>query len=112
MERTMNWKGFALILGVILFIFLTLHIMMKGDLHRKTDKEKELRIVLAKLEEENTALIHEQSLVGTQSYIVQSAIRNYSYVNKDDIRFEFNNPEALDAYSDAELRILMAEIGN
>ena len=109
---TMRWKGFALIMAAILIVFLSLHITMKGNIHRKADKENELRIALARLEEENNELLRQLKIVGTEEYIVQSAIRNYSYVNKDDIRFEFSNPEALDQYSEAELRILIDEMSD
>ena len=37
-------------------------------------------------------------------------MENYSYMNKDDIRFEFTNPEALYAYTEEEIRILMDEM--
>ena len=39
-----------------------------------------------------------------------TAIQNYSYVNRDDIRFEYSNPQALDAYTEAEVRILVEEM--
>ena len=42
--------------------------------------------------------------------IVQSAIQNYSYVNKNDIRFEFDNPDALDRYTEEEARRMLAEL--
>ena len=50
--------------------------------------------------------------MGTEEYIMSSAVRDYSYVQKDAIRFEFTNPEVLYAYSEAELQILMDEMNN
>ena len=52
------------------------------------------------------------NVVGTDEYIMSSAVRNYSYVQKDAIRFEFTNPEVLYAYSEEELRILMDEMSD
>jgi len=52
MNRSMNIKGFLVIIGTILIVFFTLHILMQNDLHRKAERETELRNALAKLEEE------------------------------------------------------------
>ena len=41
---------------------------------------------------------------------MSSAIQNYDFMNKNDIRFEYENPEALYAYSEQEIRILMDEM--
>ena len=65
-----------------------------------------------KLEEEFKALNRELNVVGTDEYIMSSAVKDYSYVKKDSIRFEFTNPEALYAYSEAELQILMDEMND
>ena len=110
MNRSMNIKGFLVIVGTILIVFFTLHILMQNDLHRKAEREEELRSALARLEEENNSLLNQMELVGTENYIAYSAIQNFSYVNKDDIRFEYSNPQALDAYTEAEVRILVEEM--
>ena len=67
-------------------------------------------MTLTALEEENRNLTARMNVVGTDDYIVSSAIQNYSFMNKNDIRFEFDNPEALYAYSEEEIRILMDEM--
>ena len=112
MNRSMNIKGFLLLLGVILVIFLPLHILMKSDLHRKHDMEEELNAKRARLEEENQYLTTQLSIIGTDEYIAQSAIQNYSYVSRDDIRFVFTNPEALEAYTEAEIQIMAEEMAD
>ena len=43
---------------------------------------------------------------------MSSAVKDYSYVKKDAIRFEYTNPEALYAYSEDELQILMDEMND
>ena len=112
MQRTMTVKGFVLILALILAVFLSLHLVMKGDLTRKAEEENELRIALSKLQEEEKDLKNQLNIVGSEDYIVSSAMENYSYVKKDDIRFEFSNPEALYTYTEEELRILVDEIAD
>ena len=73
---------------------------------------KEADAALTRLEDENRELTDQLSIVGTKDYIVSSAMENYSYVKKDDIRFEFSNPEALYTYSEEELRILVDEMAD
>ena len=112
MDRTMNLKGFLLILGIMLLVFLVLHSVLRGTLNEKAEEEKLLRVKKTKLEEEFKSLNRQLNVVGTDEYIMSSAVRDYSYVKKDAIRFEFTNPEALYAYSEAELQILMDEMND
>ena len=109
MHRTMPLKGFAAILAAMLIVFLALHLMLKGDLRRKTEEERAIQETLAKLEEENKDLKNRLELAGTDDYIVVSARTDYSFVGKDDIRFEFSNPKALYLYSPEEMQILADE---
>ena len=112
MYRLMNLKGFVLILGIMLVIFLVLHLTMKSAVDDKAEKEKLLRIQKTKLEEEYKDLNNELNVIGTDDYIMSSAVKDYSYVRKDAIRFEYTNPEALYAYSAEELQILMDEMND
>ena len=110
MHRTMSVKGFIVSLLLILAVFLCLHLLMRGDLTRKAEQEEALRLTLAEKQEEEKDLKNQLSIVGTEDYIVSSAMENYSYVRKDDIRFEFSNPEALYTYTEEELKILVDEM--
>ena len=110
MRRTMNMKGFLLLLAAILLAFLALHLILRGSLNSRQAKEAELRASLAKLEEENRDMNNQLSVVGTKDYIVSSAMENFSYISRNDIRFSFSNPEALYAYSEEEIQILMDEM--
>ena len=76
----------------------------------RAEKEKELKVRLTRLEEENKDLTTQLNVVDTDDYIRSSAVRNYSFVQKDAIRFEFTNPDAIYGYSEEELAILMDEI--
>ena len=110
MHRTMSVKGFIVSLLLILAVFLCLHLLMRGDLTRKAEQEEALRLTLAEKQEEEKDLKNQLSIVGTEDYIVSSAMEKYSYVRKDDIRFEFSNPEALYTYTEEELKILVDEM--
>ena len=110
MHRTMPVKGFVLILALMLIVFMTLHLVLRGDVSRKAEQEKALQIALAKLERENKDLKSRMESVGTDDYIAASAMQNYAYVNKDDIRFEFADPMALYAYTKEEQERLAQEL--
>ena len=112
MYKSMNVKGFLLILGVMLLIFIVVHSVLKGNLNEKAEEERLLQIKKTKLEEEFKSLNKQLNVVGTDEYIMSSAVRDYSYVKKDAIRFEFTNPEVLYAYSEEELQILMDEMND
>ena len=112
MYKSMNLKGFLVILGVMLAVFLILHSMLRGTVNEKAEEEKLLRVQKTKLEEEFKRLNKELNVVGTDEYIMSSAVKDYSYVKKDAIRFEFTNPEVLYAYSEEELQILMDEMND
>lgn len=110
MNRTMNLKGFALICGLMLLAFLIVHTVFQKDVNAKKAQENAMRIKLTQLQEAHTNLNAQLNVVGTEDYIVSSAKEQYAYMNKNDIRFEFVNPEALYAYTTEELQVLMDEM--
>lgn len=112
MSRTMTFKGFLLILGIVLIVFLILHSVLKNSANEQRQKQQELRVQLTRLEEENKELLSKLNMAGTDEYIMANAVKKYSYVKKDAIRFEYTNPEAIYAYTDEELQILMDEMNN
>ena len=112
MYRTMNLKGFLLILGIMLIVFLIFHSALRGTVNQKAEEEKILRVKKTKLEEEFKSLNRQLNVIGTDEFIMSSAVKDYSYVRRDAIRFEFTNPEVLYAYSEAELQILMDEMND
>jgi cell division protein FtsB len=110
MYRSMNWRGFVLIISLILIVFLVLHLTMQNTLKAQTEKISSLNASKARQDELRQELERRIEMVGTDDYIARSAIQNYSYVNKNDIRFEFDNPEALNRYTEDEIRILVEEL--
>jgi cell division protein FtsB len=112
MNRTMTFKGFILIIAAVLVVFLILHSILKGNVDEQSRKQQELRVQLTRLEEENKELLSRLNLAGTDEYIMSNAVKKYSYVKRDAIRFEYTNPEAIYAYSEKELQILMDEMND
>ena len=111
-QRSMNYRGFIAVLSVILVLFLAFHLMLQSDLSRKREETEALNAALPRLQDEHRDLTNQLSVVGTEDYIVSSAMQNYSYVSRDDIRFEFSNPDALYAYTDQEIAVLVEELAD
>lgn len=109
-QRTVNWRGFILVSLILVVTFLVIHIILKNQEASRLEYETELNRIMTGLEQKNRDLEEELRYAGTDNYIVTSAINDYSFMNKDDIRFEFTNPEALDAYTMEELQIRAAEM--
>lgn len=109
MHETMNWRKFAWFSGVLLALFLVLFLVLHHHILNTRQEEDGLRRTLTGMEEENRAMNAQLSLVGTEDFIVSSAMTNYAFMNKNDLRFQFTNPEALYAYTEDELKILMDE---
>ena len=110
MRKTMNYRTFAWTVGIILAVFLALHLILSAQVREKQLQEESLRQTLVRLQEENTELDAELQQVDSENYIVSSAMNNYAFMNKDDLRFEFTNPEALYAYTEEELSIMLDEM--
>ena len=112
MRKVMNMKGFLLIMTLMLAAFFIVHAVLRGQYREKARQESDLLAQVVKLEEENRSLSEQLEVVGSKEYIVSSAMGNYDYMNKDDIRFVYTNPEALYAYTENEIRILMDELAD
>ena len=111
-QTTMNWRKFAWIAGILLGIFLVIFLFLHHSLQGTRQEEDARQVTLTRLGEQNKVMNEELNLVGTEDYIVSNARANYSFMNKDDLRFQFTNPEALYAYTEEELKILMDEMAD
>ncbi len=112
MQKTMNYRRLGWIIGLLTAAFLALYLILSAHLGTKRQEETALRVALTRLEEGNKEMDAELKLVDTENYIVTSAMTNYAFMNKNDLRFQFTNPEALYAYTESELKILMDEMAD
>ncbi|MBQ3705071.1 MAG: hypothetical protein II888_01325 [Clostridia bacterium] len=112
MQKTMNFRTFFWALGILCALFLGLFLILSGKMNEKQQQENALRMTLNRLEEENKEIEAELKLVDTEDYVVTSAMTNYAFMNKNDLRFQFTNPEALYAYTESELKIMMDELAD
>ena len=111
MDRRVNYRLFGWRIGIILAVFLGVYLLLRGQISVRQQEIGTLEATLSRLQEENTALDTELRQVDTEDYIVSSAMNNYAFMSRNDLRFEFTNPEALYAYTSEELDIYMAELG-
>ena len=112
MKESMNYRKFLWILGGMAACFGILFWILSGQLGARRQEETNLATTLSRLTEENQAMETELKLVDTEDYIVSSAMTNYAFMNKNDLRFQFTNPGALYAYTEKELKILMDEMAD
>ncbi len=109
MKKTLNYRLFGWMLAAVLAVFLVLYGIASHQLSSRREEETALRATLNRLEDENKEMDAQLKLVDTEDYIVSSAMNNFAFMNRNDLRFQFTNPEALYAYTEEELEILMAE---
>ena len=110
MEKRMNWQGFAVLAALILTAFIAGTILIRGQLEKEKEKSTALQLALNQAYEVNTQLVSRLKLVDTAGYIENSARKDLNYIKPGELRFQFENPEALYAYSPQELEILMEEL--
>ena len=110
MYKVMNWKGFVLILAVILIAFLLLFLPLQQKRNSQKESTTASNAKLSQVTEENQNLIRLKERAGTDEDIAERAIGQYDYIKKTDIPFEIMNPDALYHYTEEESRILLQEI--
>ena len=112
MRKTMNLRGFAVVVGAMLVVFLVLFLILNARLNENRGAINNRRVTLTRLEDENKQMRTQLEQIGTENYIVSSAMNNYSFMNRNDLRFRFTNAEALYAYTEEEMKILMDEMAD
>ena len=111
MERVVvRWQALALVCVVILALFGWAFWRNQQDLQDVTNQQASLQRTLTRLQNNQISLTTELSQVGTISYIESRARTDYSFLKPGELRFEIVNPECLEGYTEAELRLLMQEM--
>ena len=111
-HTVVNWRRFAWAAGLLLAVFVLLFALLRSRSSQVRQEETALRVTLTRMEEKNKEMNAQLSEVGTEDYIVSSAMTNFAFMNRNDLRFRFTNPEALYAYTEDELKILMDEMAD
>lgn len=111
MDRiVIRWQAFALVCAVFVALFGWAFWRNRQDLAAAVNQEAALQRTLTRLQNDQIALSGELAEVGTNSYIENRARTDYSFLKPGELRFEIVNPECLEGYTEAELRILMQEM--
>lgn len=105
----LRWRYLVIALVILLLAF---GLIMRGVLRDKAVAQdsydqvsQELNQAEAKLSKLNDRL----ATVGTDGHIENVARQSYSFLRKEEQRFEITNPEFLDGYTYEEMRILLEE---
>lgn len=111
MDRVVvRWQALALACVVILALFGWAMWRNQQDLQTATNQQAALQRTLTRLQNDQLSLTTELSQIGTTSYIENRARTDYSFLKPGELRFEIVNPECLEGYTEAELRILLQEM--
>lgn len=111
MDRiVIRWQAFALVCAVLVALFGWAFWRNRQDLASAANQEAALQRTLTRLQNDQIVLSGELAEVGTSSYIENRARTDYSFLKPGELRFEIVNPECLEGYTEAELRILMQEM--
>ena len=110
MHKPISWPALAFVCMVIVIAFFSYRGWMLGQIEEMNEKETVLTVSLARLNAESNDKQDEIERVGTDADIEAKARANYGYMKEGELRFKFNNPEALDEYTDEEKLILEQEL--
>lgn len=106
MQDTIRWGKIVLVCTLALVVFFVARGQLQSAQKQLSEEETALRIQQANLNEEQVSLEAQIALVGTDSYVESRARSDYQFIKPGELRFQFENPEELYAYSDEEARIL------
>ena len=82
----------------------------QDDVAAAQAQEASLQAAFARLQKSQLELTTELAQVGSSSYIESRARTDYAFLKPGEIRFEVVNPDALEGYTEEEMKILMQEL--
>ena len=109
-KTVFRWQAVAGLLAVIVLLFGVLMIRATRDRSDAESQVTALQQSLVRLQNEQLSLKETLSQAGTSSYVETVARTEYAYLKEGELRFEVVNPDSLDAYTEAEMRILIDEM--
>ena len=110
MNKPVRWNRIVLLCAVVLIAFLIGRSQLASSLEEVRAREASLQVSLTRLQRTQSGLQADLELVGTSGYIETRARTDYSFLKPGELRFEIVNPDCLEGYTEAEMKILMQEI--
>ena len=111
MDRiVIRWRAMAVVCAVLVAAFGWAFWRNRQDLAAVQAQEASLQASFARLQKSQLELTTELAQVGSSSYIESRARTDYAFLKPGEIRFEVVNPDALEGYTEDELKILMQEM--
>lgn len=110
MHKNMRWGKLIFLCVVLLVAFFVGQNKIRQRIEDLSGEETALRIELSNLREEETEISRQIDMVGTDVYVMSVARAEYNYLKPGELCFEYVNPQALSAYTEAERQILNREM--
>ena len=109
MDRiVIRWRAMVVVCAVL--VALLASVVACVLLAAAQAQEASLQATFARLQKSQLELTTELAQVGSSSYIESRARTDYAFLKPGEIRFEVVNPDALEGYTEEELKILMQEM--
>lgn len=105
----LRWRYLVIALLVLSLAFVLVMRGVRKDRATILEAQSQSSRELLLTQENYDALTVRLAQVGSSGYIENIARQNYSFVRKNEKRFEITNPEFLDGYTYEELQILQEE---
>ena len=111
MHKHMRWGKLIFLCIALLVAFFVGQNQIRERIRELTQEEIGLRFELSDLREEESELMRQIEMVGTDVYVISVARSDaYNFVKPGEMRFEYENPDALRAYSAQEREMLNYEM--
>ena len=111
MHKHMRWGKLIFLCVVLLVAFFVGQNQIRRRIEELGAEEVGLRFELSSLREEETELMRQIDMVGTDVYVISVARSDaYNFVKPGEMRFEYENPAALAEYSAQERELLNYEM--
>ena len=111
MQKPVRWSLLTLVCAVMLIAFFSYRNWIHEEIGELEQQTAALTVTLSRMRAETTELEEAIERVGTDADIEEKARAQYGFMKDGELRFEVNNPEMLDAYTEEEKLILSQELG-
>lgn len=110
MRKPISWALVVVCCAALMIAVLSYRNWIEEQIVLLGGEEATLTVTLSQRRAESEELRLQIKRAGTDADIEEKARSEYGYMKEGELRFEFTNPELLDAYTDEEMAILQREI--
>lgn len=108
-RRVYRWPLLGAVVVLVLIGFFCLMNKTQGEIDALLAEEEALLEKRAVADDVYAALMTQLRLVGSEGFVKNEARKNYDFINKGEVCFEFTNEELLKNYTEEEAQIILEE---